>query len=138
MFCKQPKLSEEILATTNVYEIKRLSQRVPNGQLLKLWYEEGFASESLYRANVLKVGSACAGDRQRKRPIQYQQNKRLREALLRTRGSRLAEASACDRRWGIGRSLIDEKALDPAQWLGENNFGDMLTRIRDVLWPENE
>lgn len=57
----------------------------------------------------------------------------LREYLLATEGRILVEASPLDRVWGIGLAAEDERAADPARWLGLNLLGFALMDARDAL-----
>ncbi|MEC4020142.1 NADAR domain-containing protein [Streptomyces sp. H27-D2] len=57
----------------------------------------------------------------------------LRGYLLGT-GTRVpAEAHPPDRLWGIGLAADDERAQDPARWLGSNLLGFALTEARQRL-----
>jgi len=63
----------------------------------------------------------------------FTQNEELRATLVATAGTTLVEASPYDRIWGIGLAAKDPRALDPAQWRGQNLLGVILTRLRDEL-----
>ncbi len=45
----------------------------------------------------------------------------------------LVEASPLDNIWGIGLAEDDARAIDPAQWLGENHLGFALMKVREML-----
>ncbi len=45
----------------------------------------------------------------------------------------LVEASPTDRIWGIGVAATDERAADPARWLGLNLLGRALMDAREIL-----
>jgi ribA/ribD-fused uncharacterized protein len=66
----------------------------------------------------------------------FNQNDRLRQYLLGTRDALLAEASPCDRIWGIGLAATDPRARDPARWRGENQLGTSLMEVRTQLKRE--
>ncbi|WP_433274064.1 NADAR family protein [Actinosynnema sp. CS-041913] len=56
-----------------------------------------------------------------------------REFLLGTGDRVLVEASPLDRVWGIGLAADDERAADPAAWLGLNLLGEALMEVRRRL-----
>ncbi|WP_237537794.1 NADAR family protein [Streptomyces sp. SID2999] len=60
----------------------------------------------------------------------------LREFLLGTGERVLVEASPVDRVWGIGLSVQDEAAWDPARWKGPNLLGFALMEARERLRSE--
>ncbi|MFC9158290.1 NADAR family protein [Streptomyces bauhiniae] len=60
----------------------------------------------------------------------------LREFLLGTGDRVLVEASPVDRVWGIGLSVQDEAAWDPARWEGPNLLGFALMEARERLRSE--
>ncbi|MFF3486422.1 NADAR family protein [Streptomyces sp. NPDC002701] len=57
----------------------------------------------------------------------------LRGFLLGTGERVLVEASPVDRVWGIGLAADDERASDPATWLGPNLLGFALMQARTDL-----
>lgn len=64
----------------------------------------------------------------------FSQNSTLLKYLGDTHQLRLGEASR-DPKWGIGMSLEDKEALDPAKWLPSGNLlGRALTKIRDEFF----
>ena len=63
----------------------------------------------------------------------YRQNPQLWKLLEATGERLLVEASTTDRIWGIGLSPDDPRALDPAQWLGQNLLGRAITEARETL-----
>lgn len=63
----------------------------------------------------------------------FSQDPALREALLETGDRTLAEASPLDTIWGIGLQADDPRALDPAQWRGQNLLGEALMEVRHRL-----
>ena len=63
----------------------------------------------------------------------FSQNPELRQFLLSTGESVLAEASPYDKIWGIGLSAEQPQSLCPEQWRGENLLGFALMEVRDEL-----
>ncbi|RKN47515.1 NADAR family protein [Micromonospora endolithica] len=63
----------------------------------------------------------------------FRQHPDLARYLSRTAGRVLVEASPVDRVWGIGLSVRDPRAHDPAQWRGRNLLGFALMQARAQL-----
>ena len=63
----------------------------------------------------------------------FSQNRNLREFLLSTGDSVLAEASPYDNIWGIRLSANSLEAQDPMKWRGQNLLGFALMEVRDEL-----
>lgn len=63
----------------------------------------------------------------------FSQNEDLKEGLLQTGDSILAECAVKDRIWGIGLSMKDPDRLDRAKWKGQNLLGYTLMMVRDSL-----
>lgn len=63
----------------------------------------------------------------------FGQHPQLREYLLSTGTSILAEASPYDRIWGIGLRASDPRATDPVRWPGFNLLGFALMQVRATL-----
>lgn len=66
--------------------------------------------------------------------LKYMQNKALLHILMSTRGKELVEASPMDKIWGIGLAEDDYKAVNKANWKGENRLGVVLTELREELY----
>jgi ribA/ribD-fused uncharacterized protein len=84
--------------------------------------------------------SVCRGIVYRGSLAKFAQNEGLRRKLMATGEKVIVEASPLDRIWGIGLSMDDPRALDPAQWLGDNWLGIALMQARQALrdgTPEN-
>ena len=63
----------------------------------------------------------------------FSQNRRLRDFLLSTGDSVLAEASPYDAIWGIQLSADSPDAQNPFKWNGQNLLGFALMEVRDEL-----
>ena len=63
----------------------------------------------------------------------FTQHLDLQKALLETKGTILAEASAKDRLYGIGLSASDPLALHHKTWKGKNWLGETLTIVREEI-----
>lgn len=63
----------------------------------------------------------------------FTQDEEYEEALMRTEGTLLVEASPTDVVWGIGLSESDPARLDPDLWRGKNWLGEVLTELRENL-----
>lgn len=61
------------------------------------------------------------------------QNPELKEKLLSTGYSIIAEASPFDKKWGIGISESHENAYCPEKWTGRNLLGEILMLVRGIL-----
>lgn len=63
----------------------------------------------------------------------FNQNIKIKEQLLSTGDTVLAECSPYDRIWGIGLSLDDSKRFYTEHWLGKNYLGNVLMEVREKL-----
>jgi hypothetical protein len=103
-----------ILRERDPRKCKRLGRDV-RGFDEKKW--DTVCEEVVYRGNLSK----------------FSHHEPLRRLLLATGDRWLAEASPYDKKWGIGLSQHDERALDPSQWRGTNLLGNALMRVRKTL-----
>jgi ribA/ribD-fused uncharacterized protein len=111
-------IASEILKTKYPKDQKKLGRKVKNFSASK-W--EAVCKQIVYDGNYAK----------------FSQNPALKQILLATKGTTLAEASPLDRIWGIGLSDADLRTLDRTQWLGTNWLGEILTQLREDLMKEN-
>lgn len=63
----------------------------------------------------------------------FNQNPKLKEQLLATKGKMNVEASPTDLIWGIGYRANDYRASIPSEWKGKNLLGKILDVVRDEL-----
>lgn len=63
----------------------------------------------------------------------FKQDDDLKNMLLKTGNSILAECAVKDRIWGIGLSMNDKNRLDIHKWRGQNLLGFALMEVRDRL-----
>ena len=62
----------------------------------------------------------------------FRQNPHLKQSLLQTQGTVIAEACG-DKFWGIGHNLDTKEAVVPSLWTGLNTMGKILTNLREQL-----
>lgn len=107
-------IAEQIMMTDQVGAIKGLGRNVRH-------YEEhvwnGRRQIIVYRGLTEK----------------FMQNSALREELLATGETVLAECAVQDRIWGIGLSMKDERRFDMREWQGQNLLGYALMEVREQL-----
>lgn len=63
----------------------------------------------------------------------FQSNTDLKDKLMATGDSELAECAVNDTIWGIGISMKDPKRFDKSQWKGQNLLGNLLMQVRKTL-----
>lgn len=118
MMCQKAKcfrdevIEKQILETNDVAEIKSLGRKV-SGYDDRIW--SGMRQIIVYEGLLAK----------------FSQNKGLKENLLDTGDSVLAECAVRDCIWGIGLSMNDPRRLDQKQWKGQNLLGYSLMLVRD-------
>lgn len=76
--------------------------------------------------DAVKYGIVKNGNR-----AKYEQNHELKELLLSTGNSILAEASPKDKVWGIGLDAKNAAKTNPSGWPGENLLGKILMELRE-------
>lgn len=103
-----------IMAADNPKDCKRFGKQVRNFDQEK-W--DACKEEIIYRANYAK----------------FTQNEILRQKLLDTGDSILAEASPHDKVYGIGLEKSDPDAKNMKAWKGQNLLGNVLMVIRKTL-----
>lgn len=107
-------IAGQILGTSNVGKIKALGRAVKNYNEL-MW--SGQRQIIVYNGLLEK----------------FSQNTALKEQLLATGQSILAECAVQDRIWGIGLSMKDDKRFNMNEWQGQNLLGFSLMCVRAVL-----
>lgn len=63
----------------------------------------------------------------------FSQNNNLKQQLLDTGDSILAECAVKDLVWGIGLSMKDPNRFDATKWRGRNLLGNLLMKVREAL-----
>lgn len=114
VFFNDMETAGQIAATDNVGKIKALGRAVKNYEEM-LW--NGMRQIVVYRGLLEKFG----------------QNAAIKNKLLETRSSILAECAVQDKVWGIGLSMKDERRFDLKEWQGQNLLGFSLMYVRSVL-----
>lgn len=107
-------IAGQILGTSNVGKIKALGRAVKNYNEL-MW--SGQRQIIVYNGLLEK----------------FRQNDALKEQLLATGQSILAECAVQDRIWGIGLSMKDDKRFNMNEWQGQNLLGFSLMCVRAVI-----
>ena len=108
------EIRQQILDSHSPDQIKALGRKV-RGFNQALWDQAKYS--------IVLNGNWC----------KFSQNRRLRDFLLSTGDSILAEASPYDTIWGIGLSADAPDAQNPRSWLGQNLLGFALMEVRDEL-----
>jgi ribA/ribD-fused uncharacterized protein len=111
--------ADRILGVRHPNEAKTL------GRLVRNFDEDRWVAA---RYDIVVAGSVA----------KFGQNDDLRRFLLGTGDRVLVEASPLDRVWGIGLAADDERAADPARWLGLNLLGKALMDAREILRKDAE
>jgi len=63
----------------------------------------------------------------------FSQNPELKQILLNTGNTIMAEANFYDKDWAIGIKESDPNATSPSKWKGKNLLGKILTNLREKL-----
>lgn len=107
-------IAAQILDVTHPHAAKSLWRKV-SGFDEPVWER--------HRYDIVVAGSVA----------KFGQHPDLRGYLLATGDRVLVEASPTDRIWGIGLAATDERAADPARWLGLNLLGRALMDALEIM-----
>lgn len=107
-------VAKDIMGTDDVAEIKALGRKVKNYSDV-IW--NGLRQIVIYQGLFAK----------------FQQNVTLKQRLLETGDSIIAECAVKDTIWGIGLSMKDTKRFDINEWQGTNLLGFALMAVRKEL-----
>ena len=105
---------KEIMEASTPFDYKKLGRKI-----------RGFVAETW---DARKYDIVVEGNK-----AKFSQNPALKEFLLSTGDSLLAEASPYDTIWGIGLDREDALKGGVGQWQGENLLGCALMDVRDWL-----
>lgn len=108
------EIRAQILESRDPKRIKTLGRKVRN-------FDQTLWDKAKY--SIVLNGNWC----------KFSQNRTLRDFLLSTGDSVLAEASPFDGIWGIRFPAASSEARDPLKWRGENLLGFALMEVRDEL-----
>lgn len=108
------EIRQQILESQDPKQMKALGRKV-RGFDQELWDKAKYS--------IVLNGNWC----------KFSQNRDLRDFLLSTGDSVLAEASPYDAIWGIRLSEGSADAQEPLKWRGENLLGFALMEVRDEL-----
>lgn len=114
MLFNDTEIAQEILKTDNPALQKELGRKVRN------YIDDVWAAQ---RVDIMVEGLY----------EKFNQNPKLKEALLATGDTEIAEASPIDLIWGIGWAAEDPEAQDKTKWKGQNLLGIVLMRVRDAI-----
>ena len=106
--------AKAILKSANPKEQKRLGKTVKH-------FDESKWNNICY--DVVKEGNIA----------KFSQNSVLKDYLVGTGDSLLAEASPTDLKWGIGLAANNPHAMNPDRWIGQNRLGKILMEVRSML-----
>ncbi|MGN0733256.1 MAG: NADAR domain-containing protein [Emergencia sp.] len=109
------ELAERIMATDDPAEIKKLGRSEISAFDSEVWDKTCYT--------IVKRGVFA----------KFNQNPQLAEILLSTGNKVLAEASANDRKWGIGVDCCDDVRFKVSGWRGQNLLGRALMEVRAEL-----
>ena len=112
-------VAKDIMETDDVAEIKALGRKVKNYSDV-IW--NGMRQIVIYQGLFAK----------------FQQNAILKQQLLETGDSIIAECAVRDTIWGIGLSMKDTKRFDINEWQGTNLLGFALMAVRKELKNKQE
>lgn len=108
------EITEKVMASGDCEEMKALGRRVRNYDN-RVW--NGICQIVVYEGLLAKFG----------------QNLQLKQKLLNTGDTLLAEVEEEDSIWGIGLSMEDENNQNPRAWEGQNLLGFALMQVRQKL-----
>ncbi len=108
------EIRQQILECQDPARIRTLGRKVRNFDQ-EVW--------DRFKYSIVLNGNWC----------KFSQNPGLRDFLLSTGESILAEASPSDAVWGIRLSADSPDARDPRKWRGRNLLGSALMEVRDEL-----
>lgn len=106
--------ADRILKTEDVSEIKALGRMV-TGYDDNIW--SGIRQVTVYQGLLEK----------------FSQNDELKDKLLKTGNSVLAECAVKDTIWGIGLSMRDPDRFEITKWKGKNLLGYTLMMVRERI-----
>lgn len=109
---KDLEMYQAILQATTPKECKALGRKVRNFDPV-VW-------------NNVKYEIVKKGNR-----AKFEQNTDLKQLLLETNDTIIAEASPYDKFWGIGLYASQAQKIDPDQWPGQNLLGKVLMELRE-------
>mmetsp|Transcript_10799 Transcript_10799/g.20194 ORF Transcript_10799/g.20194 Transcript_10799/m.20194 type:complete len:116 (+) Transcript_10799:87-434(+) len=102
------------MRATDPREMKKLGRKVENFNPNVWWMKS---------EKIVKVGIKA----------KFEQNERLKKALIATFPKILVEAAPRDTLWGIGMGSSNIKAYSRLTWRGKNKLGYLLTKIRNEI-----
>lgn len=108
------EIRRKIITSKSPGEAKKLGREVTNFNQ-EIWQNNCF--EIVKKGNYEK----------------FNQNKNLKDFIIKTQNRILVEASPVDAIWGIGMAENHRDIMNPNKWRGENLLGFALMEVRDEL-----
>lgn len=113
-----PNIADAILKTTFPGHQKKLGRSI-----------ETFKAKEWCKVMCTHMYDACYA--------KFSQNEKLKQILLNTKDTILAEASPYDNIWGIGLPQDDPRAWSKSTWRGSNLLGEVLMQVRHDIIVED-
>lgn len=110
---------KEIMAELDIAKVKELGRQVQN------------FNQELYDSNKIQIIHKA-------NQLKFEQNSKIREALLKTANYVIVEANPNDTVYTCGLKEDDENITYPDKWLGENILGFVLMDIRSGFTCKKE
>jgi len=123
MMHRKALLFKDAVAAKCIMDTKVPKEHQSLGRIVQNYVDSKWAD---VRYEVMAAGLYC----------KFDQNPKLKAALLNTGNTIMAEASPYDKIWGIGMAATDSGVENQNNWKGQNLSGKVLMEVREVLQSE--